>query len=69
MVTHEVEVNTHAEATNAATQSTETPEILAGGTAAGEPTEGAEISEEAAENAVEPDGDAYEVDGPRAGHA
>lgn len=53
------------------TESTETPEVPAGGTAAGAPVSGAEITEEAAEDAVEPD-DAnrnYEVDGPQAGHA
>ena len=57
------------EATNEGTQSTETPDVLAGGTAAGSPVEGAEISEEDAANAVEPDDNAYEVDGPQAGHA
>ncbi len=57
------------EATNEGTQSTETPDVLAGGTAAGSPVEGAEISEDAADNAVEPDDDAFEVDGPQAGHA
>ncbi len=57
------------EATNEGTQSTETPEVPAGGTAAGSPVEGAEITEEAAQDAVEPDDNAFEVDGPQAGHA
>ena len=46
-----------------------TPEPLAGGTAAGTPVEGAEISEEEAEHAVEPSNDALEAEGPQAGHA
>lgn len=46
-----------------------TPAPLAGGTAAGTPVEGSEISAEEAERAVEPSSDALEVDGPQAGHA
>lgn len=47
------------------------PRCPAGGTAAGVPVSGAEISEEAVEEAVEPDDSniAHDVDGPRAGHA
>lgn len=53
------------------TQSTQAPEVPAGGTAAGSPVSGTEISEEAAADAVEPDdsNSNYEVDGPQAGHA
>ncbi|WP_323791153.1 hypothetical protein [Nocardioides sp.] len=40
-----------------------------GGTTDGAPTAGREISEDKHEDAVEPDDNAFEVDGPQAGHA
>ena len=39
------------------------------GTTDGAPTAGRELSEDKHEEAVEPDDNAFEVDGPQAGHA
>lgn len=39
------------------------------GTADGSPTEGVEITEAEHDQAVEPDDNAFEVDGPQVGHA
>lgn len=46
-----------------------TPDDSTDGTAAGDPVAGAKISEEAKDEAVEPDDNAFEVDGPQVGHA
>ena len=47
---------------------TSAPEGVAG-TTEGEPTAGRELPPEDHEEAVEPDNNAFEVDGPQAGHA
>lgn len=46
-----------------------TSEPAAPGTADGNPTEGVEIDETEQAEAVVPDDNAFEVDGPQAGHA
>lgn len=45
------------------------PETGVPGTAEGHPTDGVEIDEAEVDEAVTPDDNAFEVDGPQAGHA